>query len=228
MATSGTYTFNRTAGDLALQAFVRAGVPRTEITSQHIADAQIEANLMMASLSNQVPHLWTSETYTTPTVDGQANYTLPERIVDIQVAYIRTTSGSVTTDRVIGPLSTAEYASLSNKVTEGSPTTYWFDKQITPVLYLWPVPDASTYTIALRCLSRFQDTLLANGTDAEIPYRFWDAFCWGLAFRLAAIFKPEKAEALGRIAQSELEKALDQDTDFVPVRVVPAVGSYFR
>jgi hypothetical protein len=229
MATSGTYAKVFTAGDLAMQAFVRAGVARTDVTAQHIADAQTEANLMMASLSNDIPHLWTSETYTATSVDGQASYTLPERIIDIQVAYIRTTSGSVTTDRVIGPMSTAEYAGLSNKSTEGAPTAYWLDKQITPVLYLWPVPDAATYTIALRCLSRFQDTLLANGTEAEIPYRFYDAFCWGLAYRLAAIYKPEKAQALGQIAQAELAKAKAQDTDHVPVRVsLGSMAGYWR
>ena len=227
MATSGTFTYQRTAGDLTLQAFVRAGVPKTDLTSQHMADAQAEANLMMASLSNQVPHLWTSETYPVTLSDGTATYALPERIIDIQVAYISTTSGGVTTDRVIGPISTAEYASLSNKTTEGAPTAYWFDKQITPSIVLWPTPD-QTYTLNLRCLSRFQDTLLVNGTDVEIPYRFWDAFCWGLAFRLAAIYKPEKAQSLGQIAEAELQKALDQDTDAVPVRVVANVGGYFR
>lgn len=228
MATSGTYSYNRTAADLAMQAFVRAGIARTDITSQHMADAQAEANLMMAAISNDVPHLFTSETYSTATVDGTASYTLPERIIDIQVAYISTTSGSVTTDRTIGTFSAAEYASISNKATEGAPTAYWLDKQITPVLYLWPVPDSANYTIKLRCLSRFQDTLLANGVDVEIPYRFWDAFTWGLAFRLAAIYKPEKAEALGRIAEQQLEKAKDQDTDHVPVRIIPNMAGYYR
>jgi len=229
MATSGVYSRSPTAGELAMIAFARAGVRRTDITAEHMSDAQNEAHLMMAAWSSDVPHLWTSELYPVSLIDGTTSYALPERIIDIQTAYISTTASSITTDRVIGALSTAEYAGIPNKATEGAPTSYWLDKQITPTVYLWPTPDAtSTYTLNLRCVSRFQDTLLASGTEAEVPYRFQDAFVWGLALRLAAIYQPERVQALQGFASGSLNNAKTQDTDDVPIKLAVNVSGYWR
>ena len=227
MATSGTYAVAYTAGNLAMQAFARAGVRRVEITADHIADAQAEANLMMVDLASEIPNLWTGETFDVAATDGVATYALPERLVDIQTVYVSTTVSGVTTDRSIGSLSTSEYMGLSNKTSEGAPTAYWFDRQITPNLTLWPVPDQS-YAIKVRGYSRFQDTLLANGVDAEIPYRFWDAFVWGLAARIAVIYQPDRAQALEARAKIALDKAKAEDGEDAPLRIAPIMMGYYQ
>ena len=45
MATSGTFTFNPSLGDFVTNAFAKCGVRRTELTTQHMQDANFEANL---------------------------------------------------------------------------------------------------------------------------------------------------------------------------------------
>jgi len=229
MATSGTYAWLPTAGDLTLQAFVRAGVPRTNLTPQHMQDGLMESNLMLAEWSNKVPNLWTSELHTVALIDGTATYTLPTRIVAIQIAYISTTVSSVTTDRVIMPLSTTEYGAVPTKTNEAPPTAYWFDRQITPQITMWPVPDqTSVYTLKLRCLSQFQDTVLKSGADAEVPYRWLDAYCWGLAARLAVIHNAERAQALEARADKAWAIAAEQDQEDAPIRVLPGLSGYYR
>lgn len=228
MATSSTYNWLPSAGSMALQAFARAGLKRTELTAQHMADAESESNFVMVELSNKIPNLWTSEVYSETLVAGTTSYTLPTRIVDIQIAYISTTYSGVTTDRVIMPMSTTEYASIANKANQAPPSTYWFDRQITPVIYMWPVPDASaTYVLKLRCLSQFQDTQLKNGTDVEVPYRALDAFTWALSARLAAIYAPERAEALDARAERAMAIMMKEDVENAPVRIVPGIASYY-
>lgn len=227
MATSGSYSAQYTAGNLTMQAFARAGVRRVEITADHIADAQAEANLMMADLANEIPHQWTGETFTVNATQGVSTYALEERVVDIQTVYVSTTVSGITTDRAIGSLSSSEYQGLSNKTSEGPPTSYWFDRKITPNLVLWPVPDTS-YTIKIYAYSRFQDTLLANGVDAEIPYRFWDAFVWGLAARIAVIYQPDRAQALEARAKIALDRAKAEDGDGAPLRIAPIMSGYFQ
>ena len=49
MATSGSYAFNPNLGEAVIAAFSRIGVRRTETTQQHMADAQMEANLLFFS-----------------------------------------------------------------------------------------------------------------------------------------------------------------------------------
>ena len=53
MSTSGTYAFAPGSGDLTLAAFARCGIRRAEITTEHMADAYNEGNLMLSDWSTQ-------------------------------------------------------------------------------------------------------------------------------------------------------------------------------
>jgi hypothetical protein len=231
MATTGTYAFFDTGGgQLALQAFARAGLKRTEIEQQHMEDARMESNLMLSEWTTRQPFPWCSELYTIAMVDGTVSYAVPSRIVDIQTAYISTTSSGVTTDRVIGAMSVTEYASISNKTNEAAPSSYWFDRQLSTSqsVYMWPVPNATgVYTLKLRCLSQFMDVTLQSGTQVQIPYRWMDAFVWGLAARLAVIYAPERAEALGNRADKAWGIASADNGDDTPLRIAPGISSYY-
>lgn len=230
MATSGTYSWAPSAGDLALQAFRRCGVKRVEITAEHLMDAANEANLIQVEWASKQPNLWLMETYSVTLTPSQGIETLPERIIAPVAAYISTTQSGVTTDRIITPLSTEDYHALPNKAQEGIPTSYWFDRQITPEITLWPVPDASmTYTLVLRALARPEDVVLRNGTNVDMPYRWLDAFVACLAYRLAIIYALERAPALKIVADEAWRIAAKEDRERdVPVRVQPMLGGYFR
>ncbi len=230
MSTSGTYTFAPGSGDLILAAFARIGKRRSEVLSEHMLDAQNEANLMLSDWSTRPgPNWWATDTTTTALVQGTATYTLNANTIQIVQAYITIGSGSSAYDRVIGPMSTADYMALSQKTQQGVPTTFWFDRQITPQVTLWPVPDgSSTYTLSLRRWRQLQDTTIPSGVQPEIPWRFLDVFVWGLAARLAWIYMPEKAQSVEMRAEKAWAQAATNDEENVPIRITPGLQSYYN
>lgn len=229
MATSGTYSYSPAASNLTLVAFGRLGIRRTEIIAQHMADAIQEANLLQVELSNRQPNMFLNELYTVTLTEGTASYTLPARLVAIQAAYITTTSGGVSQDRIVWPISAAEYAALPDKTTEAPPTSYWLSMTATPTIYMWPVPDMnSTYTLNLRMLHQVEDVAMASGTNVAVPYRFLDAWVAGLAARLAQIYKPEMAALLDAKAERAFQLAAAQDAEAVPTMILPGFDGYYR
>ena len=230
MATSGTFNFNEAASNLALNAFARIGIRRAEIEAQHMADALLEANLLQVEFTCSQPNLFLDELYSIPLVAGQASYTIPSRMVNIQAPYITTTSGGVSTDRIIFGYSTFEYSCIPNKTSQGVPTQFWYDRVVPPVIYLWPVPDASAqYVLNIRILHQFEDAVFAGGTTVAAPYRWLDAWTSGLAARLAQIYKPDMAEHMDAKAERAWSIAATQDQEDVPIYIIPAsISQYFR
>lgn len=229
MATTGTFNYNPSGADLLLNAFARIQIRGTELTQQHLQDAYNEANLLQVEFSNRQPNLWTSELYTATLSASTATYTLPARTIAILAAYVSTTTGSATTDTILTPISTTDYAALPVKADEGVPSQFWYNRQLTPTLTLYPVPDdATTYTLNLRMLAQLEDVSLANGTTLDLPYRWLDAFTSGLASRLAQIYKPEMADRLDARAERAWQIAAKEDQEDVPITVAPEIGGYYR
>lgn len=237
MASSGTYAYSPAASNLALVAFGRCLIRRTELTAQHLADADNEANLLQVEWSSRQPNLWTSELYSQALTESDGDYDLPARMVAIQAAYITTTVDGVSTDRIIWPLSTFEYASLPDKTQEGPPTSYWYNRTITPSIKLWPVPDDSaTYTLKLRILHQIQDASLVSGVTLDLPYRWLDAWVTGLAARLADLYPDALIKAKGPAAVTDMwakaERswtiAATEDQERVPQYLNCATGQYYQ
>lgn len=229
MATTGTFAFNPATSGLMLSAFARIGIRRTQVTSEHMADADVESNLVQVDMANRQPNLWTDELYEIPLIQGTATYALPARMIAIQAAYISIDSNGVTTDRILWPLSTFEYASLPDKTTQAPPTSYWYNRQITPEITLWQVPDhTDTYTLKLRILHQIEDASLVGGTTLEMPYRFLDVFVAKLAHRLARIYAPDKEALRKADADEAWMVAATQDQEDVPMYIAPGLNGYYR
>lgn len=212
-----------------LNAYALCGVKRTELLAQHLQDARMQANLMQAEWSNRGVSLWAVDLQSQLLVQGTATYTLPITTVAMLDAYIEITSGSDAIDRLIFPISRTDYAALPNKATQAPPTTFWFDRLITPTVTLWPVPDGSTtYTLKYYRWRRLQDAVAADGTTLDIPYRWFDAMSWGLAARLAVIYAPDRAQPLDQRAERAWQIAATQDTENVPMYISPGLSGYFR
>lgn len=238
MTTSGTYNFNPALSRLVIAAYSRIGLRRTQLVVEHMSDAAFEANLLLCQWSNLQPNLWLSELKSETLVAGVDTYTLDPEIVAIQVAYISTSVGGQPVDRPLGPMSTVEYFSMPNKTIQGYPTAFWFDRQVTPSIKVWPVPDdTQTYTLKIRCVRQVQDATMPAGMNVEIPYRFNTAFVDGLADRLGAVY-PEQAKAalgptfadiLDRRASKSWEIAASQDQEQgVEMYITPSFGGYYR
>lgn len=238
MTTSGTYLFDPALSRLTIAAFARIGLRRTQIVVEHMSDAAFESNMLLCEWSNRQPNLWLSEMITQPLAAGLSTYVLEPQMVAIQIAYISTSNGGQATDRPLGPLTTVEYFAMPNKEIQGYPTSFWFDRQITPKIVLWPVPSGSmTYTLKIRCVRQVQDASMPNGTTIEIPYRFNTAFVDGLADRLGAVYPeaakaalgPEFANILAARAAKSWDIASSQDTEQqTSLFIAPRFGGFYR
>lgn len=237
MSTSGTYAYSPAISNLVLIAYGRINIRRAEIVSQHMADAEQEGNLLQSEWSNRQVNLWTDELYTQTLTAGTATYSLPQRMIAIQAAYITTTVGGTSTDRIIWPLSTFEYAAQPDKTQQAPPTAYWYNRQITPQITMWQVPDSSaTYTLNLRILHQIEDATIASGVTLATPYRWLDAWTAGLAARLAEIYPDAIVKAKGPGAVDSMwtkyERAWSiaaaQDVEDVPLYVIPDFSGYQR
>jgi len=229
VASSGTYAYGPAASNLMLTAFGRLGIRRTEITAQHLADAENEANLLQVNLSNKQPNLWTDELYTQTLTESTATYTLNSRLIAIQAAYLTTTSGGVSTDRLLWPYSTFEYSAIPDKTQEGPPTAYWYNRQITPEMTLWPVPDGdATYTLKMRVCRQIQDVSMTSGATLDLPYRWLDVYVADLAHRLSRIYAPALEQARKADAADAWANAATEDQERVPLYFSMSMQGYYR
>lgn len=236
MSASGTYDFAPGVGEVILNALSRIGIRGPSIKAEHLATAAVEANLLQAEWANKGPTLWTVDTVVTPTVVGTATYPVPpETIMILNVTRGILNGDGTETDIVISPLSRQEYFSYPNKTTPGPPTSFWFDRQISPTITLWPVPD-DVYNLNVQRFRQIQDANIGAAGNFQIPYRWLDAACAGLAFRLARHYATnlemqrkidyEGNKAMGMRGAYDI--AADQDVEDSSLYILPALSGYYR
>lgn len=239
MATSGTYAFNPSLGELTLYAFNLAEVRNTAITQEHMESARMAMNMMLANWSNRGVNLWAVDLQEVPLVQGTATYSVPADTVVMLDAYcVTTTSSSQPIDRIILPVSRTEYASYPNKEQQGFPTVFWFDRLISasrstgsagPSVTLWPVPDGtSAQTLKYYRVRQIQDSEFTNGQTVEIPYLWLEAAAYGLAQRLSLIWNPAKVQLLKPLADEAYAVAAEQNVETAQQYISPQIQGYFR
>ena len=230
MTTSGTYAYNPSIGEVVLYAFNLCQVRSTSIAQEHLNSARQAMNMMLSRWSNMGPDLWKVDTVTITLQAGVSTYSVPADTVMILDMYARTPSGTTNTDRIMMPISRSEYASYPNKLQQGFPTVFWFDRLISPTVTVWPVPDGSgsPTTITYYRVTQVQDANLPGGETIDVPYRWLDAFANGLAYYLARIWQPQLVGQLKQEADEAYMIAANQDTENVSVYISPMIGGYFR
>lgn len=230
MATTGTYTFNPSLGELTIYAYNLIGVRATALMQEHFQAARMAANLLCANWSNRGVNLWAVDLVTVPLVAGQSTYSVDGNTVMILDAYMTIDDGvSNPIDRIILPVSRTEYASYPNKEQQGFTTVFWFDRLIAPTVTLWPVPDGnSAQYLKYYRVRRIQDSALQSATQVEIPYLWLDAFAYGLAARLAVIWAPDKAQIMKPLADEAYAIAAEQNTEYAQQYISPQLSGYWR
>jgi hypothetical protein len=229
MATSGTTSFNMPGGNLLVYALSLIGVFRTAITPQHMMDARDSINLLLASWGNDGPNLWTIDEVTQTLVAGAATYNVDPDTVMILDAFIRTNAGTEQqADRIIWPISRTEYASMPDKLTEAPPTTYWFDRKLAPTITLWQVPDdTQPYELHYYRYKVIEDQAATGSQNVDVPRWWLLATAFGVAELLAYIHAPDRADKIALKAAALLREAREQDTENVPLYVLPMMSGYF-
>jgi len=140
-----------------------------------------------------------------------------------------TTTSSTATDRLILPMSRSEYASIANKYQQGFPTSYWYDRTLSPQLYLWPIPQTTVLNgLQYYVQKRPDDAKLGGGTQVDMPYEAYDYFVWSLAERLAFIYAQDKVQLIAQRKQVAYQKYLQATTENVPITLNVGLRGYFR
>ena len=224
MANSGTYSFNPPIGQLTLNAFARCGVRRTEILAQHMEDAWMEANLLQVDWSADGINWWTVQLVSQPLTQGTASYTVQSNAVSVLDVYINNGSSI----RLIFPFSRTDYASLAEPTQQGFPTTFWYDRLLSPTLTLWPVPDGNaTYTMNYYIYAQNQDATIQQGGNAAIPYFWLNAYTADLAHRLSRIYAPA-LEQVRKMDRDEAYAKACKQVEPSNLYVTPGLAGYYR
>lgn len=228
MSTSNQYTFNPSLGSIALQAFARCGVRRTEITAQHMEDVYMESNYLQADWSADGIMFWTVELVQQPLTAGWPSYGIPSNVVSVLDVYVAPNNGQSGQNRLITPFSRTDYASLANPEMQGFPTSFWYNRAMTPTLTLWPVPDSSTeYLMSYYAYIQPDDAVLANGKQVAVPYWWLNAYVADLAYRLARIYSPQ-LEAQRKADRDEAYNKACEQVEPAPLYITPGLQGYYR
>jgi hypothetical protein len=89
MATSNTYSYNPSLGEIVLYAYNLIGIRPTSLLQEHFEAARMASNMLCASFSNQGVNLWAVDLVTVPLVNDQSTYPVDANTVMILDAYIQ-------------------------------------------------------------------------------------------------------------------------------------------
>ena len=221
MATSGTVAFRPDVEEIISEAYERCGIDPQTRTGDQAVSARRSLNLLFSEWANRGINYWTVSKNTLTLVENQTTpYTLPEGTIDIIDAVVSDSSGTDTSDQIINRISIADYNQIPNKTSSGKPSQYMLDKQYTPKIYLWQIPNKSTYSIVYWSINQLEDINLSN-QDADVPYRWSDCICAGLASKLALKYAADKYQILDSVYERSFSLASSSDNDGVSLRIHP-------
>jgi len=190
--------------------------------------ARMAANMMLGRWSSEGVNLWTVDLETIPLIQGVSTYDVPSNTIVMLDAYVVQNNGGAAINRLILPISRSEYASYPNPQQQGFPTTYWFDRLLSPTVTLWPVPDGNESAFNYYRVRQIQDSNFTDSQQVEIPYYFLEAFAYGMAYRLALVWSPEKVQLLKPLADEAYQIAASQNIETAQQYISPTIASYFR
>jgi len=221
MATSGTSTFNLEFDEIIEEAYERCGLESR--TGYDMKTARRSLGLLLMEWANRGLNLWTIEQRSVAMVAGTSNYNLPTDTVNILSAVVRTGTGSAQQDITLDRISQNEYLHLPDKNTQARPSQYYLQRTTTPVLFVYPAPDASTYTFQYYVVRRIED-VGAFTNNADVVFRFMPCLVAGLAYYIAVKKVPEKVPLLKQLYEEEFARAAMEDRDTASVYLTPEIS----
>jgi hypothetical protein len=128
MTTSGNSVFNLDLNNLVEEAFERCG--KELRTGYDLRTARRSLNLLTIEWANRGINLWTMEQGAIPLVTGQAIYPVPNDTIQLLDTVIRRNNATTNqSDINISNIAEPTYSSIPNKLTQGRPIQYWFNRQ---------------------------------------------------------------------------------------------------
>ena len=219
MAVSGSTDFELDVADYVEEAFERCGLEAR--TGYDLKTATRSLNLMLADWANRGLNQWTIKQRTISLVKSDGEYSLDPDVIDILAVVVRRDGTDFSIDRI----SRDEFLAIPTKTTEGRPTQFFLDRQITPNLKIWPLPENSTDVLIYDSLTRIDDADTAKNT-MEVPFRFYPCLAAGLAYYLSLKRAPERVQMLKAVYEEEFRRAIDEDRDRASFQISPSLRNY--
>lgn len=194
------------------------------------------ANLIQMDWGNDQPLLWDLDLQSVTLTQGQQTVTCPSDTILVTDAYIQTNVAQGTVDnKIIFSVGRSEFASYPNPLTQAPPTTFWFNRQIDPIINLYPVPDGNgPYTLFYYRFKQNPDAVVTNGLQLTIPPRWLMAFTDALALELSYTYAPAETEKLamklngnGGTIQGSYTRARIAEREDVPIYLQPGLSFYY-
>jgi hypothetical protein len=219
MTVSSSKDFELDVADYIEEAFERCGLEAR--TGYDLKTAKRSLNLLFADWANRGLNQWTIKQRNFTVTSGDGETDLSADVIDILSLVVRRSG----TDYALSRISRDEYLSIPTKTTTGRPTQFFVDRQITPNLKLWPLPDNDTDVVIYDALTRMDDADTYVNT-VDMPFRFYPCLAAGLAYYIAMKRAPERLQILKPIYEEEMNRAMDEDRDRASFRVSPDLRNY--
>lgn len=124
-----------------------------------------------------------------------------------------------------------DYANLPNKNTTGQKALqFWFDKQINPRMWVWPVPTTDVGQLVIWSASQPQDPGSMTN-ELAVPTRWYRYIAAALA-REAAMLIPPNELPPGRLVELKADatefrlRAIDGESDGASYQLAPNISPY--
>ena len=220
MALSDSKDFELDVAEYIEEAFERCGLEVR--TGYDLRTAKRSLNLMLAEWANRGLNQWTIKQRSLALVQGDGEYPLSSDVIDVLSVVLRRGN----TDYALSRVSRDTFISIPNKTTQGRPSQFFLDRQNTPNLKIWPVPENSTDVIYYDGLTRMDDADSQVNT-MDMPFRFYPCLAAGLAYYISMKRAPDRIQLLKAVYEEEFERAMTEDRDRSSFNVVP-MYQYFR
>lgn len=231
MTTSGTVGLTQyPVNKIIEQSLRRCGVATGAINAEMMQTGRDNLFLMLSAWSNRGINLWRIKRQIVALLDGVKTYTLPVGTVDLVNLNFKDATGL---EIPMGRLNRDDYTAMPNKDFQTSrPTIYWYDRQNTPQVVLWPVPNAmaATGTLIAYCHMQIEDVGAFSNT-LDLPQRWLNAVVTGLAACMMVELPSVDAGRLSilqAMAAQALSEAEAEETDSSPIFLAPDTSAYTR
>ena len=214
MTVSNSKDFELDVADYVEEAFERCGLEVR--TGYDLKTAKRSLNLLLADWANRGLNQWTIKQRSQALTQGTGEYALNADIIDVLSVVLRRDG----TDYSLERLSRDEYLTIPTKTTQSRPNQFFLDRQLTPNLKIWPVPENSTDVLYYDALTRTDDADIYTNT-MDMPFRFYPCFAAGLAYYIAMKKAPDRVGLLKQAYEEEFDRAMSTDEDRASFRIRP-------
>jgi hypothetical protein len=160
-----------------------------------------------------------SSSSATTAISADPSLVDPQNTIDILDVVLRRSG----TDTSISRISRNDYLAIPDKDKQGRPSQYFVDRQITPTITVWPIPENSTDQLIYYRLLRMDDADTSVDT-MEVPFRFLPSLVSGLAYFISMKRAPDRMQMLKAVYEEEFVRAATEDRDRTNIHLVPAIS----